>query len=79
MCDVHSATREERALQRWNEVNRVWSSFAQRMTKAVGKPESALAIGRTDHHRRRIEELDTILKATPAEMRAGSQSWQMGL
>lgn len=73
------ATKDQRALARWEVANKDWANFKQRMIKKLQTNEGSLLVSTTDDYRNKSETYDLVEKATPIWNKYGTMYWQMTL
>ncbi len=52
--------KQERALQRWKETNRMWDAVKHRLSSQVGKSEAKLVVTQTDSFRKQVEQKEVF-------------------
>eukprot|EP01062_Namystynia_karyoxenos_P029417 TRINITY_DN220_c1_g1_i1.p1 TRINITY_DN220_c1_g1~~TRINITY_DN220_c1_g1_i1.p1 ORF type:complete len:737 (+),score=289.64 TRINITY_DN220_c1_g1_i1:83-2212(+) len=71
-------TREERALQLWEERNRQWERAATAVASKTRKTPHDVLLSTTHRWREKIEDLDMIEASVPQVMKSGN-TWEMSL
>jgi hypothetical protein len=77
--DRMDATRDERALQLWQERQQEWSRIKKNVAKKVGRTEDELQMDRVEHFRVRKEEIDHFEDSVPEHVKRGTVPWESTL
>eukprot|EP00817_Percolomonadidae_sp_ATCC50343_P005495 CAMPEP_0117421480 /NCGR_PEP_ID=MMETSP0758-20121206/2557_1 /TAXON_ID=63605 /ORGANISM="Percolomonas cosmopolitus, Strain AE-1 (ATCC 50343)" /LENGTH=665 /DNA_ID=CAMNT_0005203617 /DNA_START=57 /DNA_END=2051 /DNA_ORIENTATION=+ len=73
-------TRQERALERYEQMRKEWGRIESHLSENSGKPSHSLIMQRSaSDHRQKLEESHIIDASIPVENRGGAERWEMSL
>ena len=79
MTDLIVSRREQNALRQWKKIQATWAKFKKQMSKTLKKHPDDLVISQINEYREKREEYEMLEGATPADLKHGSEYWQMSL
>ncbi|CAK0871928.1 unnamed protein product, partial [Prorocentrum cordatum] len=73
------ATKQERALARWDEQQAEWERFREAASQKTQRSKNELVIAKTEEYRERLEVMELLDRSVPDEIKSGGSSWYYSL
>merc|ERR1740122_692498 len=79
ICEQVSVGRHDRALLRFQAQQAQWEAHSKKVAAKTGRGKDQHVVSRAEEHRERLEVMELLDRATPAEDQSGGHSWYHSL